>query len=123
MQTRTYQIYTAAAQSNAASALIIASGILTAVCWTVHSTNATDATNSISELSFMNAGQQTVDGAQGVIDHFTYYQKFTTSGFAQTAAFKQCMGLYIPVAVGQRIYLNTSGNALPIRVLLLVQER
>lgn len=125
MQTRTYQFYTTNAQANACNIQILAPGYIHGICWSVKTDGAADNMTWDAELSFQSASQLTVHNAQGVIDSIGGYNNLLTSGYAITDYNKNCMGIYIPVGVGQIVYMNTTHSFTSIwfRALMHVIER
>jgi len=125
MQTRTYQLITQISQANAANITIIAPGYIHGVCWAGFLTSQTDNDSVQAELSFQNASQIGVHNALGVIDTVSLFCNVAgATGLAYPRLDKVCMGMYMPVGIGQVIYLNTSivGGG-TVKALLHVIER
>jgi len=124
MQTRTYQLWTNAIQANAANVSILAPGYIHGICWSNYIDSTLDNSNLLAELSFQSTGQQGTHNALGVIDTFAAWQNMGAAGMVPAGYNKVCMGMYIPVGIGQIIYLNTSGTAgSTCRVLIQILEK
>lgn len=108
MQTRTYQLYSTSGQANAANRTIIAPGYISLIIWAIQFNSVTDNDYARAELSFQSISQHTVDNAMGVLDAIEAYSNFVTSGLSQPTYNKNTAGLYIPVGVGQILYMNTA---------------
>jgi hypothetical protein len=77
-----------------------------------------------AELSFQQTSQVTTDDAQGIIDAVAGWNNLVTSGMSFAHLNKVCNGLYVPVGVGQIVYLNTSiTGAAQVKVIMHVMER
>lgn len=111
MQTRTYQLYATTTQANAANVSIIAPGYIHAIIWSAYVDSNADNGNFQLELSFQSASQISTHNALGIIDAIAFYQNMVTSGFSESMVNKSTVGLYIPVGIGQIVYLNTAGAA------------
>lgn len=124
MQTRTYQFVTSTGQANAVNRRIIAPGYIHMVCWNLRINSVSDDVACAGELSFQSTSQLATDDGQGIIDACEIYQNILTSGFSIGSSNKVCSGLYIPVGVGQIVYLNTSiGTGGQVKCLMHVIER
>lgn len=124
MQTRTYNFYTTSSQANAANIQILAPGYIHMICWSCNLNGTADNDNMIAELSFLSTLGMNTHNAPGIIDTVRLWQNFVTSGMDVAAVNKVCNGVYIPVAVGQIIYLNTSiTGAANVQALMHVIER
>lgn len=109
MQTRTYQLVTSISQANACNVTIIAPGYIHGVCWTLWCTAETDNAHVQAELSFQNASQLQTHNALGVIDAAAVWTSVVgAAGVAYSQENKACLGMYMPVGIGQVVYLNTS---------------
>lgn len=123
MQTRIYQIYTSSSQANAASATIIARGVITGVKWVTTLDSVTDNASLDAELSFSSTSQVATNGGQGVIDAVKTYNNVLTSGISMEGINQQTIGLQIPVQPGNILYLNTSfSGGGSIKCLVQVME-
>jgi hypothetical protein len=70
----------------------------------------TDNANLLAELSFQSASQLATHNALGVIDSSAIYLNVATAAsMVRGHDNKVCMGMYIPVGIGQIIYMNTAG--------------
>lgn len=124
MQTRTYQLFASASQANAANVTIIAPGYIHGICWAAILNSVVDNDSLYAELSFQSVLQNTTNNATGIIDVLAIYNNFVTSGLSGGQVNKECMGMYIPVGIGQIIYLNTvCVGAYGARALMHVIEK
>lgn len=123
MQTRTYQLYTTLSQANAANVTIVAPGYIHAILWSATIVGITNAIACSAELSFQSSNQLTTHNALGVIDSIDANQNFVTSGMDIASVCHRIAGLYIPVGIGQIVYLNTNQSAGRIKAVMHVIER
>lgn len=125
MQTRTYNFYSAASQNNAASIQILAPGYIHMVCWSVGLNMIADNDGVTAELGFQSTLQSNTHNSIGLIDSVRTWINLLTSGAFNGHLTKVCSGLYIPVGVGQIVYLNTSigAGAAQIQSIMHVIER
>lgn len=123
MQTRTYQFFGTASQANLANRQIIAPGIIYGITWGMYLSSSANGANILAELSFQSASQVSTDNAQGVIDFCTLFLNAAATGTTESQINKTITGLYIPVQIGQLIYLNTSlSGTAAVKALIYVSE-
>lgn len=123
MQTRTYQLYTALSQANAANIQIIAPGYIHGICWSAYMDATADNSALQAELSFQSASQLTVHNGLGIIDTIAVYANVGAAGSFRGDNNKTCMGMYIPVGIGMIIYLNTNAAGGIVRACIHVIEK
>lgn len=124
MQTRTYNFYTTLSQNAAASIRIVAPGYIHMVCWAVAWDVVADNVAIIAELCMQSVLQSSTHDSPGIIDTVRGYSNLGAAGATITNFNKVCNGLYIPVGVGQNIYLNTSlAGTASIQAVMHVMER
>lgn len=115
---RTYQLYSAASQANAASATMLSPGRIVAVDWSVYLNGTADNDTATAEVSFQQTSQLATNGAVGIISFVSIWMNSGAAGTAmgQVNVQRQCN---VPVRLGDVIYLNTSSGAIIVSKALL----
>lgn len=108
---RTYKLYNATVSgNNLANVTIQRSGRIKSVRWAVGVDDSTDNHYCYFELSTQATSQIGTHDTLGVVDQIAWYNNLGAAGQDSSHINEQRM-LDFPIAAGERLYLNNSGNA------------
>lgn len=108
MRTRVYKLYgSVSATTNAAAQITVQRpGIISAILFSGRVDGLTNDTAVYWELAFGSTSQIAVNDTQGSLAECSYYINTLTSGIIDGAIQSLVNGIAIPVAAGDRLYLN-----------------